>query len=59
MKNAVFWDVVPLLIANVIRSSLILFTLMIETMRSSNTTVLTRATRRNVAEDSIILILLR
>jgi hypothetical protein len=39
--------------ANVVPSSLILFTLMVETLRSSETFVLTRARRRHVPEDGI------
>jgi hypothetical protein len=48
-------SVVQLLVtANVFPSSLIIFTLMMEDIRSSETSVLTRVTRRCTPEDSII-----
>jgi hypothetical protein len=43
-----------LVTANLVPSSPILVTMIMEALRSSETLVLTRATRRNISEDGII-----
>jgi hypothetical protein len=45
MKNGVFWDVVP--------SSLILVTVMKDALSSFKMSALTKATQRNIPEDTI------
>jgi hypothetical protein len=60
MKNAVFWDVTLVrndtgsVRSNVVPSSPIIVTLMMEALSFSETPVLTRATQRYIPEDGIL-----
>jgi hypothetical protein len=53
LKTAVFWDITPYFFATQFRSP-ILVTTMMEAVCSSESLVLTRATRRNIPEHGIV-----
>jgi hypothetical protein len=62
MKNAVFWDGTPYgsvlrlpVTANIVPSSPFLVSLIMEAIHSFETSILTRATRRNIPEEGILL----
>jgi hypothetical protein len=54
MKNAVFWDVMPRDLVRTDVSEERIASIIRVTIRSSKTSVLTKATRRNISENDIL-----
>jgi hypothetical protein len=54
MKNTIFWEAAAYFTANIVPTSLIHVTLMMEAIHSSKMLILTGATRHIFSEDSIL-----